>query len=202
MSCRPIILLVCSLATVVASADTAPGQPAASAHRDAGAMFAPDGRLKAPADYREWIFLTSGLDMNYSEQAAAMGHSMFDNVFVDPADYRSFLQTGHWPEGTRLVKEARGAAEKGSINRHGHFQSGEPMDIEVHVKDSSRFSGGWGFFVFASAHSDPAPQIPTTASCYSCHGENGAVDSTFVQFYPTLLGVATQKRTLSPGYHP
>ena len=37
--------------------------------------------------------------------------------------------------------------------------------------------------------------IPTTANCYSCHQEHGAVDTTFVQFYPTLAGIAREKGT-------
>jgi hypothetical protein len=42
--------------------------------------------------------------------------------------------------------------------------------------------------------------IPATASCYSCHEQHGAVDTTFVQFYPTLLPIAIEKHTLSPSY--
>ena len=29
--------------------------------------------------------------------------------------------------------------------------------------------------------------------CYSCHEQHGAVDTTFVQFYPTLIDAAKQK---------
>ena len=36
--------------------------------------------------------------------------------------------------------------------------------------------------------------------CYSCHAEHAAVDTTFVQFYPTLLPIAKGKGTLSPAY--
>jgi len=36
----------------------------------------------------------------------------------------------------------------------------------------------------------------STTDCQSCHSQNGAVDNTFVQFYPTLLEVAKQKGTL------
>ena len=38
--------------------------------------------------------------------------------------------------------------------------------------------------------------LPKTRSCYSCHEQNGAVDTTFVQFYPTLRDVAAGKGTL------
>lgn len=168
---------------------------------DSSAPFTVDGRLKAPAGYREWIFLTSGLDMSY-RKTSGMDHSMFDNVFVDPLAYQSFVRTGTWPEGTELVKEGRSASEKGSINESGKFQSGDTMGVEVHIKDSKRFADGWGFFFFDSVHSGPTQAIPAAAPCYSCHRQHGAVDSTFVQFYPTLLSIATQKRTLSPGYRP
>ena len=41
---------------------------------------------------------------------------------------------------------------------------------------------------------------PTSANCYSCHADHGAVDTTFVQFYPTLLPIAKSKDTLSAAY--
>jgi acyl carrier protein phosphodiesterase len=42
--------------------------------------------------------------------------------------------------------------------------------------------------------------IPQAAPCYSCHQQHAAVDTTFVQFYPTLLAVAKDKGTLSKAY--
>ena len=72
------------------------------------------------------------------------------------------------------------------------------MGFEVHVKDESRFPGKWAFFGFGDT--TPAKMIPRSAECYSCHAEHAAVDTTFVQFYPTLLPLATSKGTLSPGY--
>ncbi len=161
------------------------------------AAYTPQGRMKFPDGYREWIYLSSGLDMSYRETAGADGHSMFDNVFADPGSYRQFLSTGTWPEGTLLVMEVRGAAQKGSINRSGRFQTGDAMGVEVHVKDGKRFAGGWAFFAFAGTQ--PAAQIPTTAQCYSCHRDHAAVDTTFVQFYPTLLGIARQHGTVKAG---
>jgi hypothetical protein len=158
--------------------------------------YTPDGRLLFPAGYREWIFLSSGLDMSY-RQDAQPGHSMFDNVFVDARAYRAFQETGTWPDLTALVTEVRGAATKGSINVSGRFQTPERMGIEVHVKDTRRFAGGWGFFAFAS--DAPAQLIPASAECYTCHAQHAAVDTTFVQFYPTLLPVAQAHGTVKPG---
>ena len=166
---------------------------------ESGPVYESDGRLKLPANYREWIFLSSGLDMSYSAPSAA-DHSMFDNVFAEPTAYREFVRTGAWPDGTSLVLESRGATSKGSINQHGKFQNGDLMGVEIHVKDTKRFQGGWAFFAFDSP--GPAKKIPATATCYSCHQQHAAVDTTFVQFYPTLLSIATLKGTLSPGYKP
>jgi Cytochrome P460 len=200
MNCRWATFLAASLLALTAFAGASSVEPAAadpSPSKPAPAYTA-DGKLKLPEDYREWVFLSSGLDMSYSEKA--QDHSMFDNVFVDPVSYRAFLQTGTWPDRTQLVLETRGAAQKGSINRRGKFQTSETMGLEVHVKDTERFPGGWAFFSFQSA--DPARQIPTSAACYACHQQHGAVDTTFTQFYPTLLSIAMQKHTLAPGYRP
>ncbi len=51
----------------------------------AAPAFTKSGDMLPPALYREWIFLTSGIDMSYVPKAAGMqDHSMFDNVFVNP----------------------------------------------------------------------------------------------------------------------
>jgi hypothetical protein len=141
------IRIVASLATVL----LATGATASS-----DAIFAPDGKLNFPANYREWVYLSSGLDMSYNKLLDMPGHSMFDNVFADPVSYHEFLKTGTWPEGTTLVMEARGATGKGSINNRGKFQSGDLMGVEVHTKDTTRFPGGWGFFAFGGTNTQPA----------------------------------------------
>jgi hypothetical protein len=160
-------------------------------------VYTDEGRLVLPEDYREWVYLSSGFDMAYSPMAMA-GHHMFDNVFVEPGAYKSFLATGTWPDKTMLVLEVRGAQDKGSINKTGHYQSTDVMGREVHLKDTTRFPEGWAFFGFESTK--PAKMTPRTADCYSCHKDHAAVDNTFVQFYPTLLPIATAKDTLSPAY--
>jgi hypothetical protein len=155
-----------------------------------------DHHLAIPADYREWVFLTSSLDLNYSD-GGATGRSVLDNVFVNPEAYRAFVKTGTWPDRTILVKENRVAESAGTISKSGKFQT-RISGMELHVKDTARFRGGWAFFV--SNGRSPAVPIPTTAACYSCHAEHGAVDATFAQFYPTLLEIAKIKGTLSAGY--
>jgi len=191
MKTQLIALAVLACLSTAASSDTAENAVRAPAYSE-------DGRLLLPENYREWIYLTSGFDMSYSA-VAVPGHHMFDNVFVEPGAYKSFVATGKWPDKTVLVLEVRGAKDKGSINKHGNYQDSEVMGREVHVKDTSRFpENGWAFFGFDSGTS--AKMTPRTADCYSCHADHAAVDNTFVQFYPTLLPIATEKGTLSAAY--
>ena len=157
------------------------------------------GKLTVPEDYRQWVFLTSSLDLNYSTATPAADQMhMLDNVFVNPEAYQAFQKTGAWPDKTILVKENRVAESAGTLSKSGRFQSGV-MNMEIHVKDHARFPGGWAFFASTDGKA-PASLMPQSASCYSCHGDHGAVDTTFVQFYPTLLGIARDKGTLSAGY--
>jgi hypothetical protein len=122
---------------------------------------------------------------------------MFDSVFVNPAAYQAFLKTGTWPDHTVLVLEEREARGKGSINQNGDYQ-GALMGLEVHVKDEARFPGKWAFFGFGD--SKTGKLFPASADCYTCHAAHAAVDTTFVQFYPTLMPIASSKGTLSSAF--
>jgi hypothetical protein len=155
------------------------------------------GELRLPKNYREWIFLSSGLGMTYGPSASTPQDPRFDNVFVSPTSYRAFLDTGHWPDKTVFILEIRRSVEKGSINQGGRFQT-DVVSIEAAVKDERRFPQKWAYFGFGRG--DKAQAASATSSCNTCHGKNAAVENTFVQFYPTLLEVATRKGTLNPSY--
>ncbi len=180
MATSNVLAFVLSLAAVAsagllcgaATPAPAPGQP----------QYDADGRMIFPSDYREWVFLSSGL-----------------NTFVPLAAYRAFVATGVWPDKTVIILENRGGTSQGSINRHGLFQTTDYRGAEAHVKDTARFKGGWGFFGFGP-DGQPAREIPHQAACYSCHEQHAAADTTFVQFYPTLLPVAKARGTLSAAY--
>jgi Cytochrome P460 len=168
----------------------------AHAAPSAAPTYATNGEMLPVANYREWVYLSTGIDMNYTPKAMAAEHSTFDNVFVNPEAYRSFLATGTWPDKTVIVLEVREARDKGSINTRGHFQGEGVIGFEVHVKDQARFPGKWAFFDFDSPTKN-GTLIPEKAPCYTCHQQHAAVDTTFVQFYPTLLPVAREKHMLS-----
>jgi hypothetical protein len=198
MNIKPTLLLVISFAILGSVAKCAHRSSSTSSATNAPSYTAA-GELKLPENYREWVYLTTGFDMSYNP-AMNMDHHMFDNVFVNPESYQAFLKTGRWPDKTMLVLEVRGAKSKGSINQAGNFQDTEVMGLEVHVKDESRFhdQGNWAFFGFGETKT--STMTPTSAACYSCHAQHAAVDTTFVQFYPTLLPIAQSHSTLSPAY--
>jgi hypothetical protein len=182
------VLLLAGVGAMLAAAlQAAPAIPApATQPKIAGAQFSSEGRLQRPVNYRNWRFVSTGLGMSYgpaARAAALTGHVMFDNVFVQPQAYDAFLRDGAWPEGTMFVLELRGALTKRSPNNGGHFQT-DLHGLEVSVKDSARFKGRWAYFDFGM--SAQSATVQPESGCFACHQQHGAVDMTFVQFYPTL----------------
>jgi hypothetical protein len=128
-----------------------------------GARYDADGMLLYPSDYREWVYVTSGLGMTYGPAAQAEGRPpLFDNVFVNRESYRSFLATGQWPERTIFVLEIRSGEEHVSINNGGRTQ-GAIRALEVAVKDRARFADTtWGYFEFGAPPkvAPASPRLP------------------------------------------
>jgi hypothetical protein len=154
------------------------------------------GQLIKPENYREWVTIGTGLNMAYGPPLqAASATPPFTNVFVSPAAYQSFLQTGGWPDRTVFILEIRASVPVNAVKNgnNGYFQ-GDILGIEAEVKDGKRFPGKWGFFGFGRT-AITGQEIPATAACYSCHLKNAAVENTFVQFYPVLREVAKEKGT-------
>ncbi len=179
------------------------GAASALATEPVPARYTDDGQLLLPDDYREWVFLGSGLGMTYGPLGAARGFpELFDNVFVLPEAHRAFLETGRWPDGTVFLLEVRYAASHGAINQGGHFQT-DLAGLEAHVIDGRRFEERSRFFNFPVQGGRPgssARPVGPDPGCLACHTKSGAVGTTFVQFYPTLLGVAEKKGTLRPDF--
>lgn len=175
----------------------------AYAQQPATPQYASAGELIRPTDFREWVFVTSGLGMTYNQPVTQSTSGAvppvrtpnFTNVYVNPASYRAFMKTGQWPDQTMFILEIRASTSEGSINKGGHFQTNLVV-IEASVKDEARFPGKWAYFDFGRDMKTQVAALPRTERCYACHADNAAVDNTFVQFYPTLLEVATKMGTV------
>jgi Cytochrome P460 len=187
-----LILLSLAVALVAILAETGAGTTSGEAPE-----YTADAQLKLPEHYREWVWLTSDFyTISDPAKLQAGPHLHFNNMFVNPQAYKAFLATGAWPDKTMLVVEQRDAADMGSKNPN---LKGDVQDLQtglaVHVKDEARFPGKWAFFGFQGGKTT-ATMIPVTAACYSCHAARGAEDTTFVQYYPTLLPTAKSHGTL------
>ena len=155
-------------------------------------VYTADKKLALPANYREWVFLSSGFGMNYSNSGGS--HPMFTNVYVSPAAYQGFKSDGKWPNGSQFIVEIYSPAQ-GSINKSGYFQD-EFKGLDVEVKDSSQ-EHEWSYYNFSPG--EKTAEALGGGACNTCHSEHAAVEHTFVQFYPTLLRFAQEKQLLKPG---
>jgi YHS domain-containing protein len=162
-----------------------------------GPQFTSDNRLARPVNYRNWIYLSSSLGLQYGP-GANPADPAFENVYVNPSAYSEFMKSGKWPDKTIFVLEIRRSMDKGTFAQGGRYQ-GDLVTMEAAVKDESRFPEKWAYFGLGR-NAESARAIPKTESCFTCHSANAAVENSFAQFYPTVFAVAKEKGTLNPGY--
>jgi hypothetical protein len=187
---RTWILLCASLALPVATL------PFLGAAESKTPQYTKSGDLILPPDYRQWVFLSSGIGMTYGD-GKANPNPPFENVFVNAAAHSGYLKTGVWPDKTVMLLEIRASESRVSINKDGRVQT-RVVAMEAHVKDKAK--GGWQFYGFANGSTE-GKILPKTADCFTCHEQNGSSDTTFVQFYPTLIDAAKKTNSYKETGH-
>lgn len=190
-------ILIAGLLLVTVTLASLGSAPAQQPPLTGAPQFTSDGKLIRPENYRRWVYLSSGFGMSYSQGAGAPD---FTNVFVAPAAYDYFVAHGNWPDKTMFVLEIYGSTSRGSINKHGSFQS-DFHGLDVEVKDESRFRDKWAYFNFDAGAKTAGAMTPSKNDCWSCHDQNAAVEHSFVQFYPELLAIARSKGTIKKTVH-
>lgn len=151
-----------------------------------------DGRdiLLRPEGYREWVFVGNSTGINHTGSyhiASRPTPESFRNVYINRSSYREYVKTGKFPEGTVMVLELAGPEMRKEPNLQGSYDKN--FALEVSVKDSDRFAGGWGFFDFTDTDGKIKPNaqaLPDASGCRSCHEERAETDHVFTQFYPVL----------------
>jgi len=190
-------MIIASLAIVLILLSNL-GSTSKTAGQDAdGPQFTSDNRLLRPVNYRNWVFLSTSLGLQYGP-GGNQTDPAFENVYVNPPAYKQFVKTGKWPDQTIFVLEIRRSMEKGSFARGGRYQ-GELAAVEAAVKDEGRFPEKWAYFGLGR-DAESAKALPKDAGCFSCHSTNAAVENSFAQFYPTVFAIAKEKGTLNPNY--
>ena len=110
-------LAILVAASALAMAQSRASESPAGARVTDGVSYAANGQAMRPVNYRDWVFLTSGLGMTYGPAQPASGRPpLFDNVFVNPQSYKAFVNTGRWPDGTMFILELRRSVANASIN--------------------------------------------------------------------------------------
>lgn len=149
-----------------------------------------NGELIRPTGYRSWIYVGTPLTPNDLNNGKA-AFPEFHNVYIDPASYDHYKETGKFREGTILIKELVTVGSKGAVSGNGYFE-GEFIGLEASIKSKEHFPdepGNWAIFSFTQPKigtlKERAKAFPYDA-CASCHNDNAEDDFVFTQYYPVL----------------
>ena len=96
-----------------AGAPIAGAEPAA---RGAVVEFTPDGKLKQPVGYRQWIYVGASVTPNDLNGGKAL-FPEFHAIYIDPESFAEYGKTGKFRDGTVLVKELSSVGSKESDQR-------------------------------------------------------------------------------------
>ena len=185
-----VLVGIAGLSYVLAASAAPPGGTTAAVE------FTPDGKLKKPDGYRNWVYVGAVVtpnDLNDGEAAFPEFHS----VYMDPESFAHYEKTGEFRDGTVMIKELITVGSKEATSGKGYFM-GDFRGLEASIKDSKRFKdepGSWAYFSFG--HKYPLKAEATkqaAASCNACHQTSAAKDDVFSQYYPVLRAAAPRSK--------
>jgi hypothetical protein len=149
------------------------------------ARYDAEGHLAFPDDAATWVHAGSVLGGNYSDMPFDPAHpGTLGVVQIEPSAYAYYMEHGEYADGTMFLLSFYGA-EANSRPQLSGFVQGDLRLREIHVIDKARFAEGRGFFQYENAD-QISTKIADGSECVSCHMNEGSLDGTFVQFYPTL----------------
>jgi hypothetical protein len=182
-----VVAAACVLLAAAGSVDTSVRivQPARS---EDGAVDA-NGNIHVPKNYRlEYQYLGSWAIAADQGQGSKQLHV----VFASPGAAEAYRATGHFADGTVLVKEVFDAVTAG-MTTGTVSHSGPLKGWFVMVRDTSnRHAGnklwgdGWGWSWFDAGNPTKTTSTDFTADCQSCHVPARSSEWVYVQGYPPL----------------
>lgn len=188
--------VIAALSYALTGAAAPRGAAAGDRAKPAPVEFTGDGKLKQPVGYRKWTYVGEVVtpnDMNDGEASFPEFHS----VYIDPASFAAYEQTGKFPDGAVVVKELSSVGAKHASSGNGYFQ-GEFTGLEAAIKDSKRFKdepGNWAYFSFGHKYPLKAEASKNAAAaCNQCHQDNANTDWVFSQYYPVLRAAGSKAK--------
>ncbi|QBQ54235.1 cytochrome P460 family protein [Nitrosococcus wardiae] len=153
------------------------------------------GSIRLPKEIRShWVHLGSWAVMD--KNASGYG---FHDVYTQPEAVAVYQESGQFPDGTVLVKEIREIVE-GELTTGQARWAAAPKVWFVMIKDKKgRFPNhpnwgeGWGWALFEAK--DPATNVSQNwqQDCRSCHVPAQESDWVYIEGYPTLKPLHSQK---------
>ena len=141
---------------------------------------APVFGIKVPAGYRDWKLISVAHEAgNLNDFRAVLGNDTAIKA------YREGLLP--FPDGSIIVRLAWSYVSSEENNkvfgREQSFVAGAPINIQLMVKDSTKYAttGGWGFAQFKDGK--PADEA-LHKTCFPCHEPGKARDFVFTRYAP------------------
>lgn len=164
------------------TAASAPGQSV----QTSGPQYDSTGALVRPKNFETWVFVGASTGLSYQERSKPNGIGSFHNIYLRPEAYKTYLETGKFPEKTMFILAIYDPAQKVEPAHAGYFE-GQFAALDVAVKDHEHFPNGWAYFNFGErGNLADAVHAVEGNQCFTCHKERAVNDNVFVQFYPIL----------------
>jgi hypothetical protein len=187
---RDGVVAMALLATLIFSGDAMASSSRTITDTNPTFSIDDEGQLARPQNYRSWIYVGTPVTPNELNNGKA-AFPEFHNVYIDPASYEHWKQTGTWRDGTILIKELVSVGKKKAVSGKGYFM-GDFIGLEATIKSKQHFPdepGNWAYFSFTNPEgSNLKDQVKPfeTASCNTCHEQSATDDFVFTQYYPVL----------------
>jgi Cytochrome P460 len=190
MKTRGIITLGVAISLTVASAAAylTMSANAANSGEQEGVVDA-SGNIKVPTDYRKtYQYLGSWAVAKDQDKGSKELHI----VYASPGAVDAFRTSGHFPDGTVLVKEvyhtATGSMTTGTVSRTDALEGWFVMvrDSKDTHPDNRLWGNGWGWSWFNADNPAKTTSTDFKANCLTCHIPAKSTDWIYTQGYPVL----------------
>jgi hypothetical protein len=131
-----------------------------------GLMAAGEAPIAFPEGFRTWTHISSAV--LGPENPAAPKYEGVHYIYANAKAMEGY-RTGKWPDGAVIVYDQWTAVVAGRDGK----AAGARKFIDVMVRDSSRFAGGWGYTEFMAPGWARATEIEANQKgCDGCHEKN------------------------------